>query len=264
MSERSEDLFFPKRFEGQCVLILGGGGGIGRACAERMLREGATVVAADLDDALLASLAQVSVDGRHVDVVKVNANDESEVRQLVQGMVQQHGAIDILVNAIGGSTQIKKPTAAVDELRFDEWKGLIDFNLNPMFFACSAVVPHMKRQRRGKIVNVSSLAGRGISTETSAAYAAAKGGVNAFTRKLSLELGPHGINVNGIAPSLTLTERILQKWRLRPESEKEAVLQAIPLRRIPYAQDQAAVICFLASRDADFISGTVIDVAGGQ
>jgi len=230
-----------------------------------MLEEGANVVVADCNSDRLGEFARKpTVSGRTICATKIDAQRQEEVEKAVQIALERHGAIDILVNAIGGSTMINNPTAAIGDLLFSEWQKLIGFNLDPMFFSCTAVVPHMKHKKSGKIVNVSSLAGRGISTETSAAYAAAKGGVNSFTRKLSLELAPHGINVNAIAPSLTLTERIQDNWNVRPNLEKESILKAIPLRRVPYAKDQAAVICFLASADADFISGAVIDVAGGQ
>lgn len=265
MSKREEFQVFEGRFRDKNVLILGAGSGIGRACAERMLKEGASVVAADRDKDRLDDLEQGSLQwSTRLTTIQTDAGTPEDVEKAVCAALALRDRIDVLVNAVGGSTLIEDPTTAIGDLRFDEWQRLIDFNLNTVFFSCSAVVPHMKRRRAGKIVNVSSLAGRGISTETSAAYAAAKGGVNAFTRKLSLELGPFGINVNAIAPSLTLTERILAKWTARAESERTAVLKSIPLGRVPYAEDQASVICFLASRDADFISGAVIDVAGGQ
>ena len=121
----------------------------------------------------------------------------------------------------------------------------------------------MKRQRRGKIVNISSIAGRGLSESSSSAYAAAKGGIIAFTRKLAHELGPFGVSVNAIAPSLTLTERIRPRWEQRTPEEQALEIARTPLRRVADAPDQAWVICFLASRDADFVTGVTIDVTGG-
>jgi NAD(P)-dependent dehydrogenase (short-subunit alcohol dehydrogenase family) len=121
----------------------------------------------------------------------------------------------------------------------------------------------MKRQRSGKIVNLSSVAGRGVSASSSSAYAAAKGGIIAFTRKLALELGPFGVNVNAIAPSLTLTERIRPHWERRSAEQQAQEIERTPLRRVAEARDQARVICFLASEDADFVTGVTIDVTGG-
>ena len=121
----------------------------------------------------------------------------------------------------------------------------------------------MKRQKSGKIVNLASIAGRGISASSSSAYAAAKGGIMAFTTKLAHELGPHGITVNAIAPSMTLTERIRPRWEQRPPEERQGDINRTPLRRMGEAVDQAQVICFLASSHASFITGLTIDVTGG-
>jgi len=178
-------------------------------------------------------------------------------------VVREHGRIDILVNAVGGSTIIPQPAAPVEELTQDDWHRVLTFNLEGTFLFCHTVAPVMKRQGSGKVVNISSIAGRGISPTSSSAYAAAKGGIIAFTRKLAHELGPFGINVNAIAPSLTLTERIRPRWEQRSNEEQAQEIARTPLRRVAEAQDQARVLCFLASRDADFVTGVTIDVTGG-
>ena len=133
---------------------------------------------------------------------------------------QEFGAVDILVNAVGGSTIIANSSADVDELTFEEWQRLIAFNLSGTFLFTHAVVPIMKRRRHGKIVNLASIAGRGLSASSSSAYAAAKGGIIAFTRKLAFELGPYGVTINAIAPSLTLTERIRPHWDKRTQRRR--------------------------------------------
>ena len=173
--------------------------------------------------------------------------------------------VDILVNAVGGSTIIAKSGANVDELSFAEWQRLIDFNLIGTFLFTHAVVPIMKRQQHGKIVNLASIAGRGLSESSSSAYAAAKGGIIAFTRKLAFELGPYGVTINAIAPSLHLDRA--HPAALGPASPEDAAAAEIdrtPLRRVAEAADQAKVICFLASSDADFVTGVTIDVTGGN
>jgi NAD(P)-dependent dehydrogenase (short-subunit alcohol dehydrogenase family) len=121
----------------------------------------------------------------------------------------------------------------------------------------------MKRQGRGKIVNLASVAGRGISDTSSSAYSTAKGGIIALTKKLSLELGPFGININAIAPSLTLSPRLKPRWDRMSAEEKQQEIERVPLRRVAEPVDQARVICFLASSDADFVTGVTIDVTGG-
>ncbi|HEV8583662.1 MAG TPA: SDR family NAD(P)-dependent oxidoreductase [Methylomirabilota bacterium] len=249
------------RFQGRIALITAGGRGIGRATAEIIGREGGTVVLVDNDKAALDEAAG-AVKGAHALVA--DALDAGQVESVVQRVVQDHRRIDILVNAVGGSTIIGKPAAPIDELSLADWQTLLHFNLTGTFLFCHAVVPVMKRQAGGKIVNISSIAGRGLSPSSSAAYATAKGGIIALTRKLSIELGPFGINVNAIAPSLTLSPRLRPRWDGMSPMEQKAETERVPLRRVAEPEDQARVICFLASRDADFVTGLTIDVTGGQ
>jgi NAD(P)-dependent dehydrogenase (short-subunit alcohol dehydrogenase family) len=253
------------RFQGRIALITAGGRGIGRATAEIIGREGGTVILVDNDKAALGEAAgAVRASGGTVDTIFADALDAAQVDGVVQRVVQSHRRIDILVNAVGGSTIIGKPAAPIDELSLTDWQQLLHFNLTGTFLFCHAVIPVMKRQAAGKIVNISSIAGRGISASSSAAYATAKGGIIALTRKLSLELGPFGINVNAIAPSLTLSPRLRPRWDGMSPIEQKAEVERVPLRRIAEPQDQARVICFLASSDADFVTGLTIDVTGGQ
>jgi NAD(P)-dependent dehydrogenase (short-subunit alcohol dehydrogenase family) len=252
------------RFEGKVALITAAANGIGRATAAIMAREGATVIAVDnhqgrLDEAVPAlRLPGGKAEGRLVDAL-----DAAQVDQLVAEVERDHGRIDILVNAVGGSTVIDKPAATTEQLTLADWQKLIAFNLDGTFLFTHAVIPVMKRRRSGKIVNLASIAGRGLSWNSSSAYAAAKGGIIAFTRKLAHELGPEGINVNAIAPSITLTERIRPHWDKRSQASQAEEIERTPLRRVAEAVDQANLICFLASADADFVTGLTIDVTGG-
>ncbi len=252
------------RFTDQVALITAAGSGIGRATAEMIAREGGTVIAVDTDVAKLESLlGAIAAAGGRADGRVADALDAAQVEETVAWAAHDFGTIDILVNAVGGSTIIQRPAAKIEELSLSDWQRLIAFNLQGTFLFCHAVVPVMKRRRRGKIVNLASIAGRGRSTASSAAYAAAKGGIIALTKKLSAELGPHGITVNAIAPSLTLTERIRPHWNQRAPEDRAAEIARTPLRRVAEAVDQARVICFLASADADFVTGVTIDVTGG-
>jgi NAD(P)-dependent dehydrogenase (short-subunit alcohol dehydrogenase family) len=250
------------RFKGKIALITAAANGIGRATAEIMAQEGATVICVDNHSERLEAAVTALGNGTHGRLC--DALDQAQVDSVVAGVTDEFGRIDILVNAVGGSTIIAKPSATVEEHSLDDWQRVIKFNLDGTFLFTHAVVPVMKRQNAGKIVNLASIAGRGMSIASGSAYAAAKGGIIAFTRKLSFELGPFGININAIAPSLTLTERIRPHWNQRSPEAQAAQVEATPLRRVAEASDQAKVICFLASTDADFVTGLTIDVTGGQ
>jgi NAD(P)-dependent dehydrogenase (short-subunit alcohol dehydrogenase family) len=228
-------------------------------------REGGTVVGVDVEQAALDRLAAdvTSAGGRALGL-RADALDAAAVEGVVKRAVDAHGRIDILVNAVGGSTVVSRPAAPLDELTLEEWQKLLHFNLTGTFLFTHAVVPVMKRQGTGKIVNLASIAGRGVSQSSSSAYATAKGGIIALTRKLAFELGPHGVTVNAIAPSLTLSERIRPHWERRSAEGQAAEIQRTPLGRVATPEDQARVICFLASSDADFVTGVTIDVTGGQ
>jgi NAD(P)-dependent dehydrogenase (short-subunit alcohol dehydrogenase family) len=253
------------RFADKVAVITAFANGIGRATAEIMAREGATVVGVDNHSGRLESAVKAlrSAGGRAHGRI-CDALDQGQVEATVASVDKEFGAVDILVNAVGGSTIIANSGASVDELTFEEWQRLIAFNLNGTFLFTHAVVPIMKRRRNGKIVNLASIAGRGLSESSSSAYAAAKGGIIAFTRKLAFELGPYGVTINAIAPSLTLTERIRPHWDKRSQEAQAAEIARTPLRRVAEAADQAKVICFLASSDADFVTGVTIDVTGGN
>jgi NAD(P)-dependent dehydrogenase (short-subunit alcohol dehydrogenase family) len=252
------------RFQDQVAVITAAASGIGRATADIIGREGGTVVAVDNNaERLDAAVNAILRAGGQAHAYLADALDEGQVNALVAEVADRFGRIDVLVNAVGGSTIIADPAATTEALTLAEWQALLHFNLTGTFLFTHAVIPVMKRRRRGKIVNLASIAGRGLSEASSSAYAAAKGGIIAFTRKLSIELGPHGINVNAIAPATTLTERIRPRWEQRPPEERARDIERTPLRRMGEAADQAKVICFLASSDADFVTGLTIDVTGG-
>ncbi|MFV0295739.1 MAG: SDR family NAD(P)-dependent oxidoreductase [Hyphomicrobiaceae bacterium] len=252
------------RFRDKVALITAAASGIGRATCDIIAAEGGTVAAVDNNkDKLEATVAAITEAGGNAYPYPANALDAGHVDGVVADVVKSFGSIDELMNGVGGSTIIPNPLAATDELTLAEWQAIVDFNLNGTFLFTHAVIPIMKRQGSGKIVNIASIAGRGKSVASSSAYAAAKGGIIAFTTKLANELGPHGINVNAIAPSMTLTERMKPRWEQRPPDVRTADIERTPLRRMAESVDQANVIAFLASSHADFVTGLTIDVTGG-
>ena len=252
------------RFQDKVAVITGAANGIGKATARILAEEGAYLVAVDVNGTALASLAeQIEAGGGNVSTMEVDVLDGQQVETMVDSVVSRFGSIDILVNAVGGSTIISNSSTMVDELTLEEWDKVIQFNTRGTFLCTKAAVQQMKKQGGGKIVNLSSRAGHGGS-DSSSAYAAAKAGIMAFTKKVAREAGPYGITCNSIAPGMTLSDRIEPRWQQRSEAYRQRIIDAIPLGRVAQPDDQAKVIAFLLSADADYVTGVTIDVSGGQ
>ncbi len=253
------------RFENKIALITGAAGGIGSATVRIVAGEGGSVAALDNNEAALEALAEATnfLSGEVVPVI-ADAFNPGDVNGAVQTVLDRWGRIDILINAIGGSTIIPDTKRPIEELSLEEWKRVVDFNLDATFLFCREVLPHMKKQGSGKIVNISSRSATGLNLNT-AAYAAAKAGIIAMTTRIAQEAGPYGINVNAIAPNTTMTERVAQlRWAARTLEEQAAYMAGIALKRLGKPEDQAKVLAFLASEDADYVSGQTIQVNGGM
>jgi len=241
------------RLDGKVAFLSGAARGIGGATARLMVQAGAKVAIGDILDETGRKLAQeIGALYIHLDVTS-----ETSWAEALDATVKAYGKLDVLVNNAGIFNG-----KGVEEASLDDWHRLVAVNLTGVVLGTRAALPHLKKTK-GCIVNLASIAGRGLSFNSSSAYAAAKGGIIAFTRKLAHELGPDGINVNAIAPSVTLTERIRPHWEKRSQAAQAEEIERTPLRRVAEAVDQANVICFLASSDADFVTGLTIDVTGG-
>ena len=252
------------RFQDKVALVTASASGIGKATAEILAREGAHLVAADLNPDSLSNLSKsIKAEGGTITTKEINVLEEEPVKNLVDSLITDLGKIDILVTAVGGSTIIQNSSASVDNLPFDDWNKVLDFNLRGTFLCTHEVVKHMKRQGNGKIVNISSDAAHSLG-EPSSAYVAAKAGIMAFTKKVAKESGPYGVTCNAIAPGMTLSERIQPRWAQRSEEQRQIIIDQIPLGRLSQPEDQAKVIAFLASEDANYVTGVTIDTSGGK
>jgi NAD(P)-dependent dehydrogenase (short-subunit alcohol dehydrogenase family) len=249
------------RFDAKVAIITGSSDGIGRAAALIFAREGGQVVlSARGRDRLEAARASVQAVGKPPLVVAGDVSQASVVERLVGETLQHFGRVDILVNNAGGGTSLR----FLEEVTAEDWDLTVNSNLKSAFLCCQAVVPAMKRQRYGRIVNVSSVAGRNVSRLSGPQYSSAKAGVLGLTRHLAQDLGPFGIGVNAVAPGPTLVDRVAKKWSLRSEEDRSHILENIPLGRLAQPEEVATVIAFLASGDASYVTGVTIDVNGGS
>jgi NAD(P)-dependent dehydrogenase (short-subunit alcohol dehydrogenase family) len=189
--------------------------------------------------------------------LRCDATSVADVGRAIDRAAGRWGRIDVLVNNAGGFFKI----VTVEEIADDEWDEIIRLNLTSAFIATKAVLPIMKRQRRGRIVSLASIAGRTGNVLTAAHYAAAKGGIIAFTRQVAREVAGDGITVNAVAPGTVATPRVLKART--PEATRE-IAAAMPFGRLGRSEEIAEVILFLASDAASFITGATLDVNGGQ
>ena len=252
------------RFKNKVVIIMGAGAGIGRQASGIFSREGAKVVSVDINRDALNELGKGSSSKHNYLTVNADVMDETQVKGVMAKTLETFGVIDVLINAVGGSTVIDNSFAATDDLTADDWDNMMRFNLRGVFLCTREAIIHMKKQRNGKIINLASVAGRGVDDFSSSAYAASKAGVIIFTKKVAIEVGSYGITCNAVAPGFTLTERMKRRWEVATEEHKEQLLNSIPLGRLASVEDQANAIAFLASDDANYITGITIDVNGGK
>jgi NAD(P)-dependent dehydrogenase (short-subunit alcohol dehydrogenase family) len=244
------------RFADRVAVVTGGGAGIGRATSLAFAREGATVAIVDLRAADRVA-AEIQATGGRAASYGADVSRSIDVHAVVDDVVRRFGSVDILVNNAG----IGRP-GRIEDVSEEEWDRTLAVDLKALFLACRAVVPHMRRRRRGHIVNVASIAGRHVSLANSIPYTSAKAGVIGFTRHLAQEVGPDGIRVNAIAPGPVRTD--LFSSVMPPGSDQEARVRArIPLRYVSTPEEQATVILFLASDAASFVHGAIVDANGG-
>jgi len=240
----------------KAAIITGGGRGIGRSIALRFAEHGAKCLIADINfDNACKVAAEINQSGANAFAVKADVTSESDVESMVKACIDSYGKVDILVNNAG----ITSPLSLL-ETSSDEFHRQLRVNLDSVYLCTKTVFHIMMNQHSGKIINIASIAGkRGGGIMGKSAYAAAKGGVIAFTKAIAREGGPYGINVNAITPGLTATEMT----KNFSEEQRKLVIQAIPLGRVAEPDDIAKAAVFLASEYSDYITGEIMDVDGG-
>ena len=249
------------RFTNRSAIITGAASGIGWACAERLLSEGATVVLCDLDatkaQELLAGWQAKGHDARGSFVLSLDVADPEAVAQTFAAIFARAPQADILINS-AGIREIVPPL----ELQPDMWGKVLDVNLSGTFYTAQALARHLVAQGRGgAVVNVASTAGL-VPSRSRAAYVASKHGVVGLSKQMAYEFGQNGIRVNAVAPSITRTP-MTESYFADPLREAEILLN-FPLGRVGRPEDVAAAIAFLASDDASFITGAILPVDGGN
>ena len=243
------------RFKDQVAIITGAAKGIGRSIALALVEEGAQVIPVDVDGEALRSLQEeIEKRGGKALPVTGDISTPSDVERMVEQGLKAFGRIDLLVNNAG---IIRRGT--IETVSEEDWDRVIAINLKGTFNCCKAVVGPMKRQGSGKIVNVSSIAGKLGDITSAPGYGSSKAGSDALMKTLARQLAPSGIRVNAVAPHAIETEMSAQ-WS---EEKRREVIAGIPLGRLGRPEDVADAVLFLASDAASFITGEILDVNGG-
>jgi 3-oxoacyl-[acyl-carrier protein] reductase len=243
------------KLKDQVAIVTGAAKGIGKAIAVTFLREGAAVVIIDSDKERLEPFrGEIGKDYQKGLTIFCDITKSSDVKEMVARVHKKFGRVDILVNNAG---IIRRGT--IETVTEEDWDRVIEVNLKGTFNCCKAVVEIMKKQNYGKIVNVSSIAGKLGDITSAPGYGPSKAGVDALTKTLARQLAPHGINVNGVAPHAIETEMSAQ-WS---EERRREIIASIPLGRLGKPEEVAEAVLFLASEEASFITGEILDVNGG-
>jgi 3-oxoacyl-[acyl-carrier protein] reductase len=240
--------------EGRVALVTGASRGIGRAIAERLAADGATVVAAARGEHAQDTAAGIVGRGGRAEAVTMDVTDDAAVHATVSGIVERHGRIDVLVNNAG----ITRDQLML-RMKRDDWDAVLATNLTAAYTCVQGVLKGMVRQRAGRIVNITSVVGSmGNAGQTN--YAAAKAGVAGFSRALAREVGSRNITVNCVAPGFIDTDMT----RAMTDAQRGALLARIPLGRLGTPDDVAAAVAFLAGPTAGYITGATLHVNGGM
>jgi len=239
---------------GKVAIVTGAGHGIGREIALLLAKSGAKIAVIDVSDKVFEVLKDVEALGQEGLAIKCDVSNSGEVEEAVRKIVEKFNRIDILVNNAG-----IYPFKPLIEMTEQEWDKVLGVNLKGVFYFTRAVMPKMIERRRGKIINIASIAGSVVGFANLTHYSASKAGIVGFTRALALEVAQYGINVNAVSPGPILTPGT----RVLGEETYEQIRKSIPLGRWGRPEEVANLVLFLASDESDFITGQNIIIDGG-
>jgi len=243
---------------GKVAIVTGAGRGMGSATAKQLSMSGAAIVVNDIDPELAErTRGEIVTAGGSAITAAADVSEEAQASALVEAAVIAFETVDILVNNAG----ILSATSPLETISLAEWDKLMAVNVRGVFLCSRAVLPLMKARRSGKIVNVSSSAGRSTSTFGGAHYTTSKAAVLGLTRHMAREAAPYNINVNAVAPGSMDTDMVRE---LASPEFIENERQSIPLGRLGTPQDEANLVAFLCSEQASYITGATIDINGGD
>jgi NAD(P)-dependent dehydrogenase (short-subunit alcohol dehydrogenase family) len=259
----SEDLV---GFVDKVAVVTGGGKGIGRACALRFAREGARVAVLDvLVDEAGSTARDIEALGQEALAIRCDVRDEGQLADAVAKIMDAWSRIDVWVNGAGVYTG--RPLV---EVPLEDWNYTVGINFTGVFLSCRAVTPIMRAQRSGRIINVSSMAGK-TSWPATAEYSASKSAVIGLTRSVALDMAPYGVTVNAVCPGNTLTDMVRQvaatiapRDGIAPEEWLEMRARDCPLKRLATPDEIAGPVAFLASDEARYLTGQAISIDGGM
>ncbi len=241
--------------KGKVAVVTGAGQGLGKAIAESLAQKGACVALADIQfDKVKQVAAVIARAGGKALPLEADVSKVADIRRMIQATVDGFGGLDILVNNAG----ILHLTA-IEDITEEEWDRMMAVNLKSVFFSIQQALPFMKEKKGGRIISISSLAGRMGGYTNGVAYSASKAGIIGLTRAIARRVADFGITVNAIAPGTTETDIIKG---LSP-GQIDMLKQTIPLKRLGRPDNVSELVAFLCSEAADFITGAVIDVNGG-
>ncbi len=242
-------------FTNKTAIVTGGAQGIGKGICTLLAQKNANVIIADLDEVNGENTAlELTKSGFNASFYKIDLTNVGKIKEMAEFTVKKYGDIDILINNAG----ILHSTP-IEEITEKEWDFITAINLKAVFFACQAVVPYFKRKNYGKILNMSSMAGRNGGISAGMGYSATKAGIIGLSKGLAGQLAKYKVNVNCICPGTTKTA-ILESFT---EEQVRAIEEKIPIGRLGSVEDIANVACFLCSDLAKFITGATLDVNGG-